>query len=79
MTYEEAHEYLKNLQKEFTKHRQAYANELITANGKAIEALGKQIPKKPKMDNDNGIYEGLNNGIREATGVRLEPLSGGKI
>lgn len=23
----------------------------------AVEALEKQIPKKPKMDNDNGIYE----------------------
>ncbi|MBQ9355060.1 MAG: hypothetical protein IJT84_05210 [Clostridia bacterium] len=24
---------------------------------KVITALEKQIPKKPKMDNDNGIYE----------------------
>ena len=23
----------------------------------AIEALEKQIPEKPKLDNDNGIYE----------------------
>lgn len=47
MTYEEAHAYLENLQREFTTNRQAYANDLITANGKAIEALEKQIPKKP--------------------------------
>ena len=27
------------------------------ALGLAVEALEKQIPKKPKLDNDNGIYE----------------------
>ena len=30
---------------------------LCSALGCAAEALEKQIPKKPKLDNDNGIYE----------------------
>ena len=30
---------------------------LCSALGCAVEALEKQIPKKPKLDNDNGIYE----------------------
>lgn len=47
MTYEEAHAYLEDLQREFTTHRRAYADNLIEANGAAILALEKQIPKKP--------------------------------
>lgn len=54
MTYEEAIAWL--------KFRKDYAGELnheyddrVTAL--ACEALEKQIPKKPIMDNDNGIYE----------------------
>lgn len=30
---------------------------LCSALGCAVEALEKQIPEKPKLDNDNGIYE----------------------
>lgn len=30
---------------------------LCSALGCAVEALEKRIPKKPKLDNDNGIYE----------------------
>ncbi len=48
MTTEEAHGYLEDLQREFTKNRHAYADELIEANGQAILALERQIPKKPK-------------------------------
>lgn len=47
MTYQEAHEHLENLQREMTNHRFAYSNELINANGMAILAIEKQIPKKP--------------------------------
>lgn len=46
MTSEEAHAYLEDLQREFTTHRRAYADNLIEANGAAILALEKQIPKK---------------------------------
>lgn len=52
MTYEEAHKYIENLQREMTKHRFAYSNELINANGKSIEALEKQIPKTPTVWGD---------------------------
>lgn len=51
MTNEEAHKYLENLQREFTRHRKAYAEELISANGIAILAIEKQIPKKPIIYN----------------------------
>lgn len=47
MTYEEAHAYLENRQREFTAHRWAYLDDLIKANGMAILALEKQIPEKP--------------------------------
>lgn len=47
MTNEEAHEFLEELQRHLTLYRKMYSNELIKANGKAIEALEKQIPKKP--------------------------------
>ncbi len=30
---------------------------LCSALACAVEALDKQIPEKPKLDNDNGIYE----------------------
>lgn len=47
MTNKEAHEFLEELQIHLTLYRKMYSNELIEANGKAIEALEKQIPKKP--------------------------------
>lgn len=34
-----------------------YEQEQISALKLAVEALEKQIPRKPKLDNDNGIYE----------------------
>ena len=34
-----------------------YSKEQVYALTIAVEALEKQIPKKPKLDNDNGIYE----------------------
>ena len=45
MTYEEAHNYLEDMQREYTRNRALYPKELITANGIAIETLEKQIPK----------------------------------
>lgn len=47
MTCEEAHKYLEDMQREYTRHRMAYADDLISANGIAILAIEKQIPKKP--------------------------------
>ncbi len=47
MTYEEAHKIIEDMQREYTRNRALYPNELITANGVAIIALEKQIPKKP--------------------------------
>lgn len=45
MTNEQAHVYLEGLQREMTRHRQAYSENLIEANGQAILALEKQIPR----------------------------------
>lgn len=47
MTYEEAHSFFEEKQHEMTVFRGAYSERQIAANGKAIEALEKQIPKKP--------------------------------
>lgn len=38
-------------------HNELNAIYITEALDMAIEALEKQIPKKPKLDNDNGIYE----------------------
>ena len=68
MTYEEALKELKHeidmIPKEppndFVGNENVWFKEhekIIDAHNKAIEALEKQIQKKPKMDNDNGIYE----------------------
>ena len=46
MTNEEAHAILEGQQSIYTSHRYAYSEELIEANGKAIEALEKQIAKE---------------------------------
>lgn len=50
MTVQEAHEYLEDFQRIMTQHREAYSKKLIEANGQAILALEKQIPKKPILD-----------------------------
>lgn len=47
MTVQEAHEYLEDFQRIMTQHREAYSKKLIEANGQAISALEKQMPKKP--------------------------------
>ena len=46
MTYEEAHKIIEDRQREMTKNRFLYTEAEISANGRAIEALEKQIPKK---------------------------------
>lgn len=38
-------------------HNELNAIYITEALDMAIEALEKQIPEKPKLDNDNGIYE----------------------
>lgn len=55
MTYEEEIEIIKN-----TSICLARGNgklQFFTALKIAIEALEKQIPKKPYIDNENGVYE----------------------
>ena len=48
MTCKEAHKFLEIKQREMTIKRHLYSNEqAIEINGLAIEALEKQIPKKP--------------------------------
>lgn len=49
MTYEEAHGYIEDLQRILTQYRFMFSKELTEANGKAIEAFEKQIPKKPNI------------------------------
>ncbi|MBQ0088765.1 MAG: hypothetical protein KBT27_05495 [Prevotellaceae bacterium] len=46
MTNKEAHSYLEDLQRKYTRDRYLYKPEFIEANGLAILALEKQIPKK---------------------------------
>ncbi len=58
MTYEEAHDILENQQREYTTHRDKYPEELITANGKAIEALEMLIPRKLIQVNRTGEIDG---------------------
>ena len=48
MTYKEAHKFLEIKQREMTIKRHLYNEQAIEINGLAIEALEKQIPKKPK-------------------------------
>lgn len=55
MTNEEAHEFLEELQRHLTLYRKMYSNELIKANGKAIEALEKQIPQAMQRVKDKGL------------------------
>lgn len=48
MTYEVAHNILEDMQRMYTQYRNLYPSDLIEANGLAILALEKQIPKKPR-------------------------------
>lgn len=50
MTYEEAHKFLEVKQREMTQNRHLYNETAIAINGKAIEALEKQIPRKPNTE-----------------------------
>lgn len=52
MTYEEA---LKHIKPRLKLYIQCTDDNI--ALHKAIEALEKQIPKKPYIDNENGVYE----------------------
>lgn len=47
MTYEKAHKFLEVKQCKMTKHRGLHNEIEISINRKAIEAVEKQIPKKP--------------------------------
>lgn len=47
MTIAEAHEILENRQREYINNRHIVPEELITVNGMAILALGKEIEKEP--------------------------------
>lgn len=62
MTYEEAHGYIEDLQRILTQYRFHFSKEFIDANAKAIEALEKQIAKKPqeKYEYMGNIGRGLN-------------------
>lgn len=50
MTNKEAHRFLEDLQRKYTRDRHLYKPEFIEANGLAILSLEKQIAKKP-IDN----------------------------
>ena len=56
MTYEEA---IKNINalNAVCGQKGLYDDEFESALALAIEALEKQIPKKPYKDNENGVYE----------------------
>lgn len=49
MTLKEAHDYIEDMQRIMTQNRFIFSKEAIEANGKAIEALEKQIPMEPKI------------------------------
>jgi len=48
MNYQNAHGYMEDLQRILTTYRFMFSKEFAEANGKAIIALEKQIPKKPR-------------------------------
>ena len=52
MTYEEAHKFLEDKQRKMTKNRGLYNETEIAINGKAIEAVEKQILKKVLFEAD---------------------------
>lgn len=49
MTYEQAHKFLEVKQRAMTKNRGLYNELEISINGKAIEAVEKQIPRQIKI------------------------------
>ena len=49
MNFENAHFYIEDLQRILTQYRHLFSNDIIEANGKSLEAVEKQIPKKPFM------------------------------
>ena len=55
MTCKEAHKFLEIKQREITIKRHLYNEQVIEINGLAIEALEKQIPKKPKRDKEYSL------------------------
>lgn len=57
--YERARQFFQNALDSAAKADNTYGvNQVgISEINTAIEALEKQIPAKPKLDNDNGIYE----------------------
>ena len=57
MTYEQAHKILENLLRAMTYNRLLFSGDMLKAIGKAVEAVELQIPKKPYIDNENGVYE----------------------
>lgn len=60
MTYEKAQKFLEIKQREMTIKRHLYneqAIEINEINGLAIEALEKQIPKKPVIEKDKVIFD----------------------
>jgi len=54
MTAERAVCYIEDIQRFLTNHRSAFSEDMITANGMAISALEKQIPKKKILRPLNG-------------------------
>lgn len=54
MTYEEA---IKTIEIAIAEVEWNYPMDYAIAFEMAISALEKQIPKRPYLDNDNGIYE----------------------
>lgn len=56
MTCKEAHKFLEIKQREMTIKRHLYNEQAIEINGLAIEALEKQIPKKPVTEKDKVIF-----------------------
>lgn len=54
MAYQEALKHFKSLKKRYTTQHNGVMCEKVKV---AIEAIEKQIPKKPYKDNENGVYE----------------------
>lgn len=56
MTYEQAHKFLEIKQHEMTIKRYLYNEQAIEINGLAIEAIEKQILKRPVTEKDKVIF-----------------------
>lgn len=57
MEVKEAIKRIKNHTEIHAAREFTFAMKITEALNMAIEALEKQIPKKPYLDNDNGVYE----------------------